>query len=54
MNNSQLDGLIALKMVAEKRNFAAAANALGISPSAISQIIKQSLKSLLPSTPNLK
>lgn len=41
MNNSQLDGLIALKMVAEKRNFAAAASALGISPSAISQVIKQ-------------
>jgi DNA-binding transcriptional LysR family regulator len=41
MNNGQLDGLIALKMVAEKRNFAAAATALGISPSAISQIIKQ-------------
>jgi DNA-binding transcriptional LysR family regulator len=41
MNNSQLDGLIALKMVAEKRNFAAAASELGISPSAISQIIKQ-------------
>lgn len=41
MDNGQLDGLIALKMVAEKRNFAAAANALGISPSAISQTIKQ-------------
>lgn len=33
--------LIALKMVAEKRNFTAAADELGISPSAVSQIIKQ-------------
>lgn len=41
MNHDQLDGLIALKLVAEKRNFTAAATALGISPSAISQTIKQ-------------
>jgi DNA-binding transcriptional LysR family regulator len=41
MDNGQLDGLLALKLVAEKRNFAAAATALGVSPSAISQIIKQ-------------
>ena len=41
MNNGQLDGLIALKLVADKRNFAAAALILGISPSAISQVIKQ-------------
>lgn len=40
MDNGQLDGLLALKTVAEKRNFTAAANQLGISPSAISQIIK--------------
>lgn len=41
MDNSQLDGLLALKLVAEKKNFSAAAETLGISPSAISQIIKQ-------------
>jgi DNA-binding transcriptional LysR family regulator len=37
----QLDGLLALKRVAEKRNFTAAAEELGISPSAISQTIKR-------------
>jgi len=41
MDNAQLDGLLALKLVAEKKNFTAAADKLGISPSAISQIIKQ-------------
>lgn len=41
MNNATLDGLLALKLVAEKRNFTAAATQLGISPSAVSQIIKQ-------------
>jgi DNA-binding transcriptional LysR family regulator len=41
MNNGQLDGLLALKLVAEKRNFTAAAAQLGISPPAMSQIIKQ-------------
>ena len=37
----QLDGLLALKFVADHRSFTAAASALGISPSAISQIVKQ-------------
>jgi DNA-binding transcriptional LysR family regulator len=41
MDNARLDGLIALKLVAEKRNFSAAAKELRISPSAISQIIRQ-------------
>jgi DNA-binding transcriptional LysR family regulator len=41
MKTDQLNGLIALKVVAEKRNFRAAAGALGISPPAVSQAIKQ-------------
>lgn len=41
MNNDQLNGLIALKAVAEKKNFTAAAESLKISPPAISQAIKQ-------------
>ena len=41
MDNGRLDGLIGLKMVAEKKNFSAAAKALGISPSAMSQTIRQ-------------
>lgn len=41
MNNDQLNGLIALKMVAEKKNFTAAAKAMKISVSALSQSIKQ-------------
>ncbi len=41
MNNDQLNGLIALKAVAEKKNFTLAAEVLKISPSAISQNIKQ-------------
>lgn len=41
MNQNVLDGLVALKLVAEKRNFTAAADELGISPPAISKIIKQ-------------
>jgi len=41
MKTDQLNGLIALKVVAEKRNFRAAAEALGISPPAVSQAIKQ-------------
>jgi DNA-binding transcriptional LysR family regulator len=41
MMNDQLDGLLALKLVAEKRNFTAAAKELGVSPSAVSQAIKQ-------------
>jgi DNA-binding transcriptional LysR family regulator len=41
MTKDQLDGLLALKLVADRRSFTAAATALHISPSAISQIIKQ-------------
>lgn len=41
MKNDQLDGLLALKLVAEKQNFTAAARELRISPSAVSQVIKQ-------------
>ena len=41
MNKDQLDGLLALKLVADKRNFTAAAEELGISPPAISKMIKQ-------------
>jgi len=41
MQNDQLDGLLALKLVAEKLNFSAAAKELNVSPSAISQAIKQ-------------
>src|SRR2546429_2433934 len=41
MNKDQLDGLLALKLVADKRNFTAAADELGISPPAISKMIKQ-------------
>jgi DNA-binding transcriptional LysR family regulator len=41
MEKDQLDGLLALKVVTEKRNFTATAEQLGISASAISQIIKQ-------------
>jgi len=41
MHKDQLDGLLALKLVAEKRSFTAAAGELGISPPAVSQIIKQ-------------
>ncbi|MCM2348669.1 MAG: LysR family transcriptional regulator [Bacteriovoracaceae bacterium] len=41
LNNDLLDGLIALKVVAAKKSFTAAAKELGITPSAISQIIKQ-------------
>jgi DNA-binding transcriptional LysR family regulator len=40
MNQNVLDGLVALRLVADKRNFTAAANELGISPPAISRIIK--------------
>ncbi len=40
MDKDQLDGLIALKAVAERKSFTAAAEALGVSPPAISQIIK--------------
>ena len=41
MNKDQLDGLLALKLVADKRSFTAAASELGISPSAISQGVRQ-------------
>ncbi|HEY8096918.1 MAG TPA: LysR family transcriptional regulator, partial [Methylobacter sp.] len=37
----QLNGLLALKAVADVRNFTAAAKMLGVSPSAVSQAIKQ-------------
>ncbi len=39
--NDQLDGLIALRIVAAKRSFTLAAKELGVTPSAISQLIKQ-------------
>lgn len=41
MQTDQLNGLIALKVVAETRNFTAAARLLGVSASAVSQTIKQ-------------
>jgi DNA-binding transcriptional LysR family regulator len=40
MNQNALDGLLALRLVADKRNFTAAAEELGISPPAISKTIK--------------
>jgi DNA-binding transcriptional LysR family regulator len=41
MQTDQLNGLIALKVVADHRNFRAAARVLGVSASAVSQAIKQ-------------
>jgi DNA-binding transcriptional LysR family regulator len=41
MDKNQLDGLLALKLVTDKRNFTAAAQALRVSPSAISKMIRQ-------------
>jgi DNA-binding transcriptional LysR family regulator len=41
MHKDELDGLIALKLVAEKKSFSGAAEALSVSSPAISQIIKQ-------------
>jgi DNA-binding transcriptional LysR family regulator len=41
MLKDRLDGLLALKLVAERRSFTAAALVLQVSPSAISQIIRQ-------------
>ena len=41
MQNDRLDGLLALKLVAQKRSFTAAASELGISPSAVSQSVRQ-------------
>lgn len=46
MNSDQLSGLMALKAVAEKENFTLGAESLGISPSAISQAIRQLEKRL--------
>lgn len=40
MYNDQLNGLLALKTVAEKLNFTLAAKQLGVSPSAVSQAVK--------------
>lgn len=39
MEKDQLDGLLAFKLVAEKRNFTSASEELGVSTSAISQMI---------------
>lgn len=41
MEKDQLDGLMAFALVAEKRNFTAAAEVLRVSPSAVSKMIKQ-------------
>lgn len=41
MYHDQLNGLLALKVVADTRNFTVAAKTLGVSPSAVSQTIKQ-------------
>jgi DNA-binding transcriptional LysR family regulator len=41
VDRDQLDGLLALKVVAETRNFRAAASTLRVSPSAISKMIRQ-------------
>ena len=41
MNRNDLDGLLALKIVAEKRSFRAAADELAVSSAAISKTIKQ-------------
>jgi DNA-binding transcriptional LysR family regulator len=46
MDRNQLDGLLALRLVAERRNFTAAAAELGISPPAISKLVKQLEKRL--------
>jgi DNA-binding transcriptional LysR family regulator len=40
MDKDQLDGLLAFALVAEKRNFTAAADVLRISPSAVSKMIR--------------
>ena len=40
MKQNELEGLVALKLVADKRNFTAAAEELGVSPSAISKMIR--------------
>jgi DNA-binding transcriptional LysR family regulator len=41
MDKNQLDGLLALKLVADARNFTAAARTLRVSPSAVSKMIRQ-------------
>lgn len=41
MEKDQLDGLLAFKLVAEKKNFTSASDELGVSTSAISQMITQ-------------
>jgi DNA-binding transcriptional LysR family regulator len=41
MDKNQLDGLLALKLVTDKRNFTAAAKMLRVSPSAVSKMIRQ-------------
>lgn len=46
MSQDQLSGLVALKAVADTLNFTAAADRLGVSPSAVSQTIKQLEKRL--------
>ena len=40
MHRGDLDGLVALLTVAEKRSFTAAAAALGVTPSAVSQSVR--------------
>lgn len=46
MDKNELDGLLVLKVVADKRSFRAAADELNISPAAISKMIKQVEKRL--------
>lgn len=46
MRSDLLNNLIALKVIAEKKNFTSAANELGVSTSAVSQSIKQLEKKL--------
>jgi DNA-binding transcriptional LysR family regulator len=46
MSQDRLNGLVALKVVADTLNFTAAAEMLGVSPSAVSQTIKQLEKRL--------
>lgn len=46
MEKDQLDGLLAFKLVAEKRNFTSASNELSVTTSAISQMVTQLEKRL--------
>ncbi|RYZ64575.1 MAG: LysR family transcriptional regulator, partial [Proteobacteria bacterium] len=41
MNRNALDGLIAFRTVARRRSFTAAADELGVSPPAVSKIVRQ-------------